>query len=192
MEGIFIKLLEQLNSAVFVLVAILIIAFWAVYKLGGIVKLFSHFQDKNKEIDGSIAAIKDTLSTINATTKLLYEEHLSTVKSHSLVSLTEKGKEVSQAVKAEEKVAQHWQEIKAKLEEKNPKNPYDIHVAALDIAKDCFDSLLSAEEKDEIKLYAYKIGMNLLEIYPIFGILLRDQYLKEKNISVEEIDQHTP
>jgi hypothetical protein len=36
---------------------------------------------------------------------------------------------------------------------------------------------------DEIKIYAFQEGINLLEIYPVIGIIIKDKYLKEQNIA---------
>lgn len=192
MEAIILKLLDQLNSSVFTLVAILLVAFWAIYKLGGVVKTFEDVKDKHKEMDTNMSGIKDTLSSIKATTDLLYQAHLSTVKSQSPLSLTPKGATIAQALSLEQKISEHWTEIRRALETKNPSNPYDIQVAAMDIARECFEVVLSEQEKNDVKLYAYEAGMNLLEIFPIIGILIRDAFLKEKGIAVSDIDHHIP
>ena len=36
------------------------------------------------------------------------------------------------------------------------------------------------------------IRINLLEIFPIIGVISRDKYLDEKEISAKEIDTHDP
>jgi hypothetical protein len=59
-------------------------------------------------------------------------------------------------------------------------------------AQDIFEKILTPEERSEIKFYAYNIGMNLMEIYPIFGIKIRNKILEEKNIKIEDIDKHDP
>ncbi len=48
MEALFIKLLDQLNSSVFMLIALLIVALWGMYKFGGMVKTFTDVKEKNK------------------------------------------------------------------------------------------------------------------------------------------------
>ena len=78
MEAIFLALIQQLNGAVFVLIALLIIAFYTFFKVGSIVTYFKETKDKNEKIDGKIDNIKDSLSTIKATTELLYQAHLKT------------------------------------------------------------------------------------------------------------------
>ena len=62
----------------------------------------------------------------------------------------------------------------------------------MDTADDCFNTIFSKEERDEIKLYAYNIGMNLFEIMPIIGIKIRDEYMKESGVNVEDVDKHAP
>lgn len=192
MSAIFLKLIEQLNSSVFVLIVILIIAFWATYKLGWIINLFKSFKERNKETGNDIKSIGRTLSAVKATTDLLYKAHLNTIKAHSPISLTEKGNTMSSDLKLEDKVTAHWNDIKNKIEEKEPSNPYDIQVISMDIANGCFEQLFSELEKNEIKVYAYNKGEDLLQIFPIIGVIIRDRYLKEKGIPASEIDTHTP
>lgn len=192
MIEILIKLMEQLNGAVFVLVAILLIAFWAVYKIGTITTLFGGYKEERKELKDDIRQIKNEVAKITATTDLLYQTHLSTVQSHSPLSLTQKGKDISSELSIENKIIVNWEKIKNKIEEKSPSNPYDIQTVTMDMARNCFSEIFSEADRNEIKTYAYKIGMNLLEIIPIIGILIRDHYLKEKNIPVAEIDKHVP
>jgi hypothetical protein len=190
MEAIFLKLIDQLNSAVVVLVIVLFIAFWATFKMGSIISLFNSFKEKNKEFDTGIGFIKDNLATIKATTDLLYQAHLSTVKSHSPISLTEIGTNISSALRIEDKVTNHWEVIREEIEKKSPASPYDIQNMALELSRHCFDFIFNDAEKIEIKNYAYSTGINILEIYPIIGVIVRDRYLKEKNIPVTAVDDH--
>lgn len=192
MQIIFSKLIDQLNGAVFVLIAILILAFWAMYKLGGVVDRFKHFNDKHKIFEDSIDIIKNKLSDIGATVKLIYDFHLDTVKNKSPITLTEKGERIDGDVKIQQKVNDHWADIEKLIEEKNPVNPYDIQSVSMDISKYIFDDIFNENEKNEIKTYAFNEGINLLQITPIVGVFIRDRYLKEKNIAVEEVDKHAP
>lgn len=192
MEAIFLALIQQLNAAVFTLIAILVVAFWLVYKSGGWVKSYKNFEEKSEKFDIKIDLIKESIFKVQATTDLLYQSHLSTVKAHSPVSLTEKGREISTAISAEIKINNHWEIIKKEVEDKKPTNPYDIQVVSMDIARNCFEKIFTSEEQNQIKTYAYGIGLNLLEIYPILGVIIRDRIFKEKNIPVAEVDKHKP
>lgn len=192
MEAIFLALIQQLNGAVFTLIAILLVVFWLMYKSGGWVKSYKIFENKNEKFDEKIDFIKESIYKVQATTDLLYQAHLSTVKTRSPISLTEKGKEIANAISAELKVNNHWDAIKREVEKKNPANPYDVQTVSMDIARNCFEKIFDIQEQNEIKTYAYGIGINLLEIYPILGVLIRDRVFKEKNILPEEVDKHSP
>ena len=192
METIFIELTKQLNSSVFILITLLLLSFCVVYKAGKIVGSFKIFETKNNKIDDAIHEIKDSLSKVKAITELLYQTHLSTVKNHSPTSLTLKGEEISKTISAESKINSYWISIRNELKKSHLINPYDIQVTALNIAQYCFENFFSEQERNEIKTYAFQMGINLLEIYPIIGIIIRDIYLKEQNISLEDIDKHKP
>lgn len=192
MEAVFLALIGQLNGAIFVLVCLLFLGFFGTYKIGTIVTYFKETKDKNEKVDAKIDGIKEVLNSVKATTDLLYQTHITTVQRHSPISLTARGKEIATAIEAEVKVINHWDKIKTLLEKKNPTNPYDIQTVAMDISRNCFEQIFTADEQNKIKTYAYQIGLNLLEIYPIFGVIIRDRYFKEKNIALEEIDLHDP
>lgn len=195
MLELFFKLIEQLNSSVFVLLAILILAFWAIYKVAAMVTLFKSFRDERTETKNDLTDIKKDVAKVTATVDLLYQSHLyqshlPTVKSYSPLSLTDKGKEISEALKLEGKIANHWIEIKNKIEEKKPSNSYDIQTASLDLARDCFDAIFTNEERNEMKQHAFKNGLNILEFFPIIGIIARDKLLMERGINLSEVDKH--
>ena len=192
MEALLVALIQQLNGAVFTLIAVLVVSFILIFKAGSISQSFKIFQKKHESIDEKIDSIKTNIAKIGATTDLLYQAHLSTIGAHSPISLTEKGKAVSEAISAEEKVNSHWDAIKAKLEAQNPVNPYDIQTVAMNIARECFEKIFTETEKNEIKTHAYRIGMNLLEIYPIIGVIIRNKIFGERNLDVEEVDRHAP
>lgn len=192
MIEIFLALIKTLNSSVFTLILILVVVFWLLYKSGGWVKSYKDFENKSEKFDTKIDLIKDSLSSIKATTDLLYQAHLSTVKTHSPISLSEKGSEISKAINAELKVNNHWEIIKQEVETKNPVNPYDIQTVSMDIARNCFEKIFTEQEQNEIKTYAFSIGLNLLEIYPILGIIIRDRFFREKDIKAEEVDKYNP
>ena len=192
METIILTLIQQLNSSVFILILVLILCILLAYKLGGVVTYFTETKSKNEKIDGKIDTIKDVLARVQATTDLLYQAHLSTVQAHSPIQLTDKGRSIAKAILAEIKVDDHWAAIKEKLEARNPTNAYDVQAVAMDIARDCFEKVFTSAEQNEIKTYAFSIGINLLEIYPIFGVIIRDRIFAERKLALEEVDKHDP
>ncbi|MBQ7608854.1 MAG: hypothetical protein IJU76_12945 [Desulfovibrionaceae bacterium] len=52
--------------------------------------------------------------------------------------------------------------------------------------------ILSATEIEALKKVAFDYGIILDDMWIIFGILLRDKTLAERNIPVIEVDRHSP
>ena len=86
MEAVFLGIISQLNSSVFVLLAILVLALWVMYKMGGVVTYFRETKDEIRRTELKIDDIRDTLSSVKATTDLLYRSHLSAIHKQSSAS----------------------------------------------------------------------------------------------------------
>ena len=192
MLDLFIKIADQLNGSIVVLMLILIIAFLAIFKLGKVISQYDGFCKKQDKFDNSIDVIKEDIHSIKARVDIIYNRHLDTVKAHSSISITEIGKEISSANKLENLVTKYWEKISEKIKEKNPSNPYDIQTVSMNLASEIFEDIFEDEEKTVIKKYAFDSGRNLLEIYPIIGVIVRDRYLKEVGASLDEVDKHDP
>ena len=114
-------------------------------------------------------------------------------ESHSPVSLTEIGTTISTELNAEGMIAKNWEVIYKNLEENIcEKNAYDIQQYCIETAIVELDKFLTKEDVDTVKMRAFKDGHPLAYYAPIFGILIRNKYLKLKNIDVDEIDKHDP
>lgn len=186
MVEILLKLVEQLNSSVFVLLGLLFLAFLAVYKIACMITKFTTFENNNEKTSNTLDSIKDNVAKTNATVDLLYQAHLATLQTKSPVNLSELGKEISNDLLLEEKVNSHWEQIKSKIMQNTSNNPYDIQTSALKVAQDCYDQFFTFEEKEEVKLYAFNKGTDLMQIYPIIGVIARDRILKEMNIELDK------
>jgi len=192
MEAVLLALIAQLNGAVFILVCIFLIIAYGLYRAGGIVTMFNAFRTKSEKIDDKLDTMTSSLADIRATTNLLYQAHVTTVKAASPIKLTSIGLEISKALNIPMMVDGHWDVIKSEIEKRNPQNPYDIQSVAMSIARRCFEHIFSEAEQNAIKTYAFGRGMNLLEIFPIIAIEIRDRVLKERGIPLEDVDKHDP
>ena len=192
MVNLFLKLIEQLNGSVFILTVILMFAFFLTYKIGGVIKSFCGIESRNDKFEKNIDGIKDDLADIKAVNKIIYKHFTDTVKGQSPISLTEKGEKIADKTGLKEKIINHLEKIKSFINIDDLNNPYDIQTESLDKAQKCFENFFTEQEKSKIKLHAYKKGVYLMEIYPIIGVIIRDIILKEKNISINEIDKHNP
>lgn len=169
--------------------AILILAFWLVYK-------FSHYNTKFKSVEkleNNIDKIKDDISIIKGFMDIFRTQNNPFAKSQSPMSLTVLGEKVREDVGAEKIVISHWEEINKMLTSKLPQksNPYDIQVCSIKIGAELLKTLPPVE-LDTLKSYAYKNGHLLSNYDIIFGVIIRDNYFKINGIDLSEVDKHDP
>ncbi|HEV3244915.1 MAG TPA: hypothetical protein VG102_00990 [Candidatus Paceibacterota bacterium] len=192
MTEIVLALIQQLNGAVIILVCIFLIVAFLLYKAGSISTMFGEFKTKNEKIDTKLEGMQASLSEIKATANLLYQAHLKTIGAGSPIKLLALGQEISNTLNVPEKINTHWEAISAEIAKKNPQNPYDIQTVSMAIAKSCFDTIFTEEERNEAKTVAFNKGVNLAEIYAVLGIEIRNRVMKERGLPLDEIDKHDP
>jgi hypothetical protein len=140
-----------------------------------------------------IDEIRKDLSYLKGTIDVIRNDSTPLAQRHSPISLTEKGNEIAIELKAEEMVAKNWDNIKKDLDKNlSDKNAYDIQEYCLETAAVELDKFLTVEDLQTMKTYAFKNGNSLAYYSVIFGLIIRDKYLKCKNIDSSEIDACDP
>lgn len=185
----FIDLLfSQLNSSVVILLALLVICFFLVYKVGHWSEMFSN----HKERIGNVEAIRDIVIALNAKVDLIYQNTNPNplVKAQSPISLTEAGREIVKQISAETIFKKHSKKLIGLVEAKSPKNAYDIQQSSFTVAKRELIDLLNEEELGAVKKVAFERGLLVEDLMTVFGILLRNRILEDKNIPIAEVDRH--
>lgn len=156
-------------------------------------KFESKFTQLDTKFDAKFNSINDNLSAIKAFIELQKDKANPMGQRQSPIKLTEIGKQINKEISADSIVDKYWdfisEEVNKKL--KDTCNPYDIQVSSFEVG-DKYQSFISKEELDLIKINAYNHGYDLTMYELLFGIIIRDRILKEKNISTEEIDQYDP
>ena len=190
MTEIFLKLSDQLNSSVFVLMALLVATGYGLLKIGGWTERFSHL---NQKIDGALSMEK-TVIRLEQLTELIYNNTLKTplVKSFSPIVLTHTGLEASASIGFELLLKREFSKLSGLVEGKSPKNAYDIQVESMRVASEQFPVVLNDIELLNAKEYAYSKGLRLEDLSSVLGVLLRNEIFKSKGISVSEVDEHSP
>ena len=187
METIFTKLIDQLNSSVFVLLGILAAAFWAVYRIAKLIEQFTHHKVKIDKVD----SLSDRLIELKVKVDLIYQNTNPnrTVAAASPISLTASGHEIATKIKADEILVKYLNQLLALVELAHPQTAYDIQVASMATAKEKMLALLNADEINAVKSMAYSKGLLAEDVLSIFGVLLRDEILKKKGVPVSEVDK---
>lgn len=190
MDVILKELIQQLNSSVFVLLCILGAVGWVLYKVGSWAEKFTHQENRIgglEKLSHKVVEIATKIDLIYA-----YTNPNATVRSHSPISLTDSGKEIAAKISADAILSKCSVKLKREVENTRPKNAYDIQVASMAVAREKMLSCLDDNEITIIKDEAYKRGLLVEDIFNIFGVLLRNEILKDKDIPVAEVDVHAP
>ncbi len=196
MELLLSKLIDQLNSSVFVLLGILFAVVFGVYYLGYYLgkwkeRFFTHDQRLDK-----MEAIHETVIKLDTKVQLIYDNTnpRATFRTSSPIALTDLGKEIASSINAEAIFKRFLAALAAKVDAKCPlmSNAYDIQAASMSIAKTDLPGMASAEEINLVKTEAFNRGIFVEDIWAIFGIYLRDHILEERSIAVAEVDKHKP
>jgi len=108
------------------------------------------------------------------------------VKGRSPINLTEQGETVLEESGGKAFVDDNYPELKKQVEDKDPKTSYDIQ----EYSKHIIESMKNDRRLDEFKEYLFKKGMDLEDTVEVLGLYLRNRILKEKNISIGDIDSH--
>ena len=160
---------------------------------GALTKTFSARCDK---LEHDLYHIKEDVSYVKGMLNLIIDRSGKDdlLQAHSPLSLTEKGRKTAEEMGAERIIATNWESrILPKMNAELPgKNPYDIQQYCLERVPVAPESFFSAEDLDAIKLYAFRKGLPLFSCLKVVGVMIRDAYLRAKNIAVEDIDKHAP
>jgi hypothetical protein len=183
-----LKLGEHLNSSVFVLLAVLLVVMFLVYRAGCLSMLFSQHKEKLDRFE----SLNDKMVEVKTKVDLIYQ-HTNPrplVASASPIAITPHGLEISKSVGADAIFARYADRLCAMVEKSSPANAYDIQVTSMDVARDHLMDMLDANEVNTIKNEAFLKGLLVEDILGIFGVLLRDRILADKGIPVAEVDKH--
>lgn len=190
MAAVLSKLIDQLNSSVFVLLGILACTGWALYKIGKWTAIFKHHDEKILKIEG----LAEKVVVMGTKVDLIYQivNPNRPVAAMSPISLTDKGKQIAENIKANTVLQKYVAKLSPEIDAENPKNAYDIQIAAMKIAKEKMLTLLNEEELTMIKQEAYNRGLLVEDVMSVFGVLLRNHVLNQKGMPISDVDKHSP
>lgn len=191
MNPIFLKIIEQLNSSVFVLLMILGVVAIGIYKAGQWSKVFKFHEDKITKIEG----LAEKVLLMGQKVDLIYDNTLGPKRplaSLSPINLTKIGNEIVEKINATAILARCLPLLEKEVEKEKPTSAYDIQIVAIKIAKEKMSPYLNETELAAVKQEAYERGLLVEDIMSVFGVLLRNHILSQKGISISAVDNHTP
>ena len=173
---------------------------------GKIVKTLTKLKTRDSDVDDlrktmprveaalqSISKQVEDLPKIRAELNLFIGSRASSVaQSMSPLSLNSHGETLSQEFEAEKIIDQNYQELKNMINKEEINNAFDVQQISLSLARSFFALKKDDDLLNKAKEIAYEKGISSLDLYTIFGILLRNKILKELNLSHDDIDKHDP
>lgn len=172
--------------------SILALCFWAVHKLTKYVTKWECKLEKVNDLENTIKEASSAILQINARLSVMESQRGSLTQSHSPVGLSKLGEEVAKKIKAQDIVSRNWDKIQNLIELQQLTNPYDIQQFCIEKATIAQDELFAKEDVDFIKKFAFNEGLPTAYYGGMFGVLIRNQYFKVKNIDINDVDKHDP
>ena len=211
-------LFTQLSSGMAVTIAVLAVTLFAVFKLGSILTRFGSYEGKLKDVESfpnklysverkledkfgqhdrlisKIEVFTERFIKMEAKFDTIYMNNLkgSPVQSQSPISLTTVGHEIVANLNAAAILAKYRGRLLPLVEASSPQNAYDIQVATMKACREDMLAMLDANELDAVKNAAFQRGIQAEDVMMVFGVMLRDEILKEKGIPVADVDTHDP
>ena len=211
MDQIIQKLIDQLNASVFVLLAVLIAIYFLIWKTSEFIATWKHKQaDHEKQLErasesgdrvialetniGKAVEFGERIVRIETKLDLIFQKLSPNpfAQSHSPISLTNDGNEISKKMNVEATIARLYPNLIDLVNKKSPQTAYDIQECAFAVTRDTLFSWLSNAEINLLKNEAFDKGMSIDSFSIIYGVVLRDQIFRDRNISVADVDLHDP
>ena len=108
----------------------------------------------------------------------------------SPVNLTDTGKEIAQKLNAESIAQKYLADVKRMLS--SDSNAYEIQEASFGFSTKNLPEALGEKTKNIIEREAFERGLNVIQMYRIIGILIRNKICDERNIPYSSIDDNDP
>lgn len=136
---------------------------------------------------------KDLLHKLNEIYDRLPKKIDSFTSSHSPISLNKQGHSASKKLGVYDTVKRNYQAFSMHIFENNidTLNPYDIQQKSIKVIREKLLSLMTEEEKETLKTFAFKEGVEIEDFFTMYGIILRDLIFEEKNINIKDVDKHS-
>ncbi len=181
-------LISPSGSFAFVFSFVIISAF-IVYMTAVVVTKFGTI----KEVHNNLSKIKDDMSIVKAFIEVFKQGSNQFGQSNSPISLTELGVEVERDLHIQRIIDNNWSSLESTISSNldSDCNPYDVQEVCFKIGRD-YSKIISENEFDSIKKYAFNKGYNISEFGLIFGILIRDKFFSILKINKYDVDAHTP
>lgn len=141
----------------------------------------------------SIGRVELAIGNMNRTLQMLAAGAMPSsglTQSHSPISLTEKGKEIAEALGLQNVLERNWERVSSIID--GERNPYDIQMEFISELIANYERYVDQDAIESIKRDAFLKGIPLIDYMRMLGVMARDRYFKEHNINIQEVDKNDP
>ncbi|MEI6222425.1 MAG: hypothetical protein WCP97_06695 [bacterium] len=190
MSQVFFELIRQLNSAVFVLIVILLAVGYLLLKIGEWKQKFFDHDNRVSKVEN----FSERVIAMETKIDLIYRfsNPNAPTKSQSPVSLTLIGNKIVQDINANEILKRYELKLIEMVEKERPNTAYDIQQVSFNVVKEKLIDLLDEKELIKVKEQAFSLGILIEDVTSVFGVLLRNIILEQRKIPIAEVDKHDP
>ena len=170
------------------------IALFVYFVISSITKIQKEMEDVKKDIS-KISNNTENLDFIKKFINLFYKnEGIELTTINSPITLNERGVEISKKIQADNIINRNYETFKNNVCEKEVINAYDIQQNCFSFSKSIIKTkeYFEDNEYENMKSIAFDEGITIESIYIVFGILLRDRILQERQLTHDDIDKHDP
>ena len=175
---------------------------WGVHKITAITTKWAHRDseitglraDWNRDIPALIAQvnlINQEIPALKTRMDSMYQHMFPkkvAVETKSPARLTDAGKEIAEALKAEEIVAQHAKELEQLVQQNKPDTVYDLQQVCFSVVEKHLPDMLSAAQMRIAKDTALNRGIPLDMVLSVVAVLLRDKLISEQGWASESAE----
>ena len=108
------------------------------------------------------------------------------------IRLTKKGNDMVKELNIKETVKKYKREFENVIEGLDALNPYRIQQKCISVVNEHFEKIATKDEILTVENKAFSEGVSIYDILYVYGIVLRNEILAEKNIDISHIDKHDP
>ncbi len=170
MVDIFRLLIEQLNSAVFVLLALVAVVGCMLYQGGKFVGKAGKLSDLHDKYHEDIPYLKTRVD-------LIYQHTFpnAPIQTSSPSHLTAAGEAIADKLNAQKILEMYDTHLSEEVNRRHPHSLYDLQEACFQVAESYLPKLLSHEEMEAVKSISLDYGIPIDSTLSVIGVLLRDK-----------------
>lgn len=156
------------------------------------------FNKELKEIKKNISDISMNTTNLDFIKKFITlffkDDGIDLTNINSPITLNEKGLSLSKDIESQKIIDRNYLQFKQKACNDENINAYNIQQNCLEFSKNIVKNkeYFQDNEYENMEKIAFENGTTVESFHIIFGILLRDKILQEKNFSYKDIDVHNP